>query len=195
MRSRNSGRRTSEPETPQRSECGAVGASGTGAATFRPALLCRRRGREDRARLSRSSPEESRRGVRVPDSPAVPPEWARCGVQIAFSHPSFGLWLLLHFQSFGGAQGGSDRIVHEKLRGRQHWESFSDRGDKSVGGYRAATLTGKHRAAARRAEKLTEDCPTDGCSAASGHRSHCDPLKRDPSTDVWRLLEALGLLR
>lgn len=28
----------------------------------------------------------------------------------------------------------------------------------------------------------------------SGHAENCDPLKRDPSTDVWRLLVHLGIV-
>jgi hypothetical protein len=38
------------------------------------------------------------------------------GVRVAFSHPSFDLWLLLHFTDASGQQGGSSRVVHEKLR-------------------------------------------------------------------------------
>lgn len=118
----------------------------------------------------------------------------KAGVQVAFSHPSFDLWLLLHFNSFSGAQNGSDTIVHKKLQQQKHWETFSDNGDKSVKGERAATLTGKQNAAAKRARKLTNDCPTPACSENTGHADHCDPLKRDPSTDVWELLKALGIL-
>jgi len=38
------------------------------------------------------------------------------GVTVAFSHPSFELWLLLHFSDFSGQQGGSSRVIHGKLR-------------------------------------------------------------------------------
>lgn len=116
------------------------------------------------------------------------------GVNVAFSHPSFDLWLLLHFRDFSGAQAGSDKIVHEKLRQQQGFERFSDTGDKSVTNARAIALTGNHHAAMKRARKLADDCPTRGCSAAHGHVAHCDPLKRDPSTDVWQLLVALGIV-
>ncbi|MFF0114407.1 RloB family protein [Streptomyces prasinus] len=78
-------------------------------------------------------------------------------------------------------------------------------------------------AAVRHARKLVDSCPHPhgGCSAKqadrareleqadrgqkaaalsaaeyaqmSGHADACDPLKRDPSSDIWRLLAALGV--
>jgi len=33
----------------------------------------------------------------------------------------------------------------------------------------------------------------DLCSPAGGHADGCDPLFRDPSTNVWRLLQSLGI--
>jgi len=115
-------------------------------------------------------------------------------VKVAFSHPSFDLWLLSHFDSFSGAQNGSDDIVHKKLRRQRHYETFSDDGDKSVKGARADALTGREKAATKRAKKLMNDCPTPACSEKAGHADHCDPLRRDPSTDVWRLQVALGIV-
>jgi hypothetical protein len=39
------------------------------------------------------------------------------GINVAFSHPSFDLWLLLHFvPGPPGAQGGSSKRIHEQLR-------------------------------------------------------------------------------
>jgi len=118
----------------------------------------------------------------------------QANVKVAFSHPSFDLWLLLHFDSFSGAQNGSDDIVHEKLRRQRHYETFSDDGDKSVKGARAGALTGSEKAATKRAKQLTNDCPTPACSEKAGHADYCDPLRRDPSTDVWRLQAALGIV-
>jgi len=39
-----------------------------------------------------------------------------------------------------------------------------------------------------------DDCPTEACSAIDGHADHCEPIRRDPSTDVWRLLVELGVV-
>jgi hypothetical protein len=41
------------------------------------------------------------------------------------------------------------------------------------------------------ARALIDACPTGTCSAAGGHHASCLPLDRDPSTDVWRLVETL----
>jgi hypothetical protein len=115
-------------------------------------------------------------------------------VRIAFSHPSFDLWLLLHFTDTSGQQGGSSRIVHQKLRHCAGFETFDSHNDKSVTGRRAQALSGKHTAAVKRAKRLIDDCPTGACSASSGHAAHCEPLQRDPSTDVWQLLVELGIV-
>ncbi|MFI6743584.1 RloB family protein [Nonomuraea sp. NPDC050451] len=45
------------------------------------------------------------------DIPQAVKTAAEAGIELAFSHPSFDLWLLLHFQPFGGAQGGSSKLV------------------------------------------------------------------------------------
>ncbi|MFI7533420.1 RloB family protein [Streptosporangium sp. NPDC049376] len=50
------------------------------------------------------------------DIPQAAEAAARGRVELALSHPSFDLWLLLHFQAFGGAQSGSSKLVVEKLR-------------------------------------------------------------------------------
>ena len=115
------------------------------------------------------------------------------GVQVAFSHPSFDLWLLLHFTAFSGAQSGSNEIVHEKLRRIPEFETFGRR-NKSLRGRRAAALLGNEDAAAARARKLADDCPNRACNATDGHAEHCDPLCRDPSTDMWRLLATLTVI-
>jgi len=116
------------------------------------------------------------------------------GVRVAFSHPSFDLWPLLHFTDVSGRQGGSSRVVHQKLRQCHGFEGFGSRDDKSVGGRRAEALGGKHTDAVKRAKRLVDDCPTEACSATDGHADHCDPIRRDPSTDVWRLLVELGVV-
>jgi hypothetical protein len=115
-------------------------------------------------------------------------------IRVAFSHPSFDLWLLLHFVAFSGAQSGSSDVVHEKLRKWPGFETFAVNGDKSVRGTRAEVLKGKESAAAKHAKKLTNDCPNPACNENDGHADHCEPLCRDPSTDVWKLLVALKII-
>ncbi|WIY05612.1 RloB family protein [Amycolatopsis mongoliensis] len=117
-------------------------------------------------------------------------------VKIAYSSPSFDLWLLLHFTGFNsGRQSGSSTIVHEQLRRQRGFETFDIRGDKSVRGERVEALRDKHEIAARNAKKLANDCPTTTCSDQAGHDDdHCPPLRRDPCTDVWQLLVSLKII-
>ncbi|WP_168220646.1 RloB family protein [Streptomyces sp. RFCAC02] len=146
-------------------------------------------------------------------------EAAAAKIEVGFSHPSFDLWLLLHFQPFSGAQSGSSRIVVEKLRSAKGAEAFEDydkRNDKSVKGVRRDALRGKQETAVANARALVGSCGHGACkagrakaepvgrdaaaeplpqwSARSGHAPDCPALKRDPSTDVWRLLAALGIV-
>jgi hypothetical protein len=118
------------------------------------------------------------------------------GIKVAFSHPSFDLWLLLHFMMVRAQQRGSSQWIHEKLRQQPGFERFgATSGDKGVQGERVVALAGRHEVAAGHAKRLMDECPNGQCSAESGHAHHCDPCTRDPSTDVWRLLAELGVVR
>jgi hypothetical protein len=116
-------------------------------------------------------------------------------MEVAFSHPSFDLWLLLHFQPLATPQGGASDTVRRKLREYPGFESFGSDG-KKITHERAARLMALEHigAAVKYARALVGQCPTGGCSPAKGHVSGCDPLRRDPSTDVWRLIESLGIV-
>ncbi|KUF14970.1 RloB family protein [Streptomyces silvensis] len=147
---------------------------------------------------------------------------AASGVELCFSHPSFDLWLLLHFQSFGGEQSGSSENLKRKLRKADTaFERFDRRDDKSVMGARAAALQGRVGTAIGHARGLLAQCEhgagkagqativtprrpegavvapspksPERWAARSGHAPSCPVLNRDPSTDVWRLLVSLGI--
>lgn len=140
-------------------------------------------------------------------------------IEVGFSHPSFDLWLLLHFQPFSGAQRGSSVAIVERLRNAKEATGFHDydkRNNKSIDDARWAALRGNLDDAVKNARKLVDHCEHQGCradkattvpdsgeaaevppeqwSARSGHKEHCPVLGRDPSTDVWRLLVALGIV-
>ncbi|MYY12707.1 hypothetical protein GT204_28400 [Streptomyces sp. SID4919] len=127
--------------------------------------------------------------------------------------------MLLHFQPFTGAQNGSSKIVVEKLRGAPGAEAYRNddrRNDKSVQGGRRDALRGREVKAAAIARALVGTREHGGCtarcadaepiergaparpaarwSARSGHSEYRPALNRDPSTDVWRLLAALGIV-
>lgn len=142
---------------------------------------------------------------------------AEAGTEVCFSHPSFDLWLLLHFQASGGAQSGHSTIVHDKLRKADPaYRRFDKGNDKSVKGVRRTALHDKEVAAVDNARSLVSQCEHGGCkarnfqhgpvdpqwlpqspkkwAARSGHAVDCPVLDRDPSTDVWRLLVSLEIV-
>jgi len=131
--------------------------------------------------------------------PRIPEAFAKLAgcdrIRVAFSHPSFDLWLLLHFTAVSDAQGGSSEQVHARLRNYPGFAGFGSR-DKRITEARAAELMKPDRiaTAVRNAKTLVRHCPTGCCSALTGHAAHCNPLRRDPSTDVWHLIEGLGIL-
>ncbi|MFJ6992953.1 RloB family protein [Streptomyces sp. NPDC003090] len=145
---------------------------------------------------------------------------AKAGVQIGFSHPSIELWLLLHFQQFTSQEEGRSEEVKNRLRKHPEAKGFADYDKKSgdrgkgLGGQRGQSLLKKEGAAIDNARRLVANCPHGGCSPKkanlgkipgpgtetyeewnrrSGHADGCDPLKRDPSTDLWRLLTMLDI--
>ncbi|MFJ5533625.1 RloB family protein [Streptomyces sp. NPDC093261] len=146
---------------------------------------------------------------------------ARHGVQVALSHPSFELWLLLHFQQHTSPENGRNAVVIDKLRRHPDADGYADydtqSGDrgKSLGGRRGQALLRREGTAIRNARALVRQCPHPhgGCSARgltvvpipepnepydawtrrTGHALGCDPAERDPSSDVWRLLVSLGI--
>lgn len=135
--------------------------------------------------------------ARIKDHNAEAPTKGRKNVQIGFSHPSFDLWLLLHFQQLNNPQNGSSAQVHQKLRDYPAFERFASgtAGSKAITADRAEQLLTPERieSAVRNARALVRHCPTGNCSSTGGHADGCDPLYRDPSTDVWRLVQSLGI--
>lgn len=130
----------------------------------------------------------------------IPAAFARLAgherIHVAFSHPSFDLWLLLHFTAVSDGQEGSSEQVHARLRNCPGFDTFASR-EKRITQPRATELMRPERIAAamRNAKALVGHCPAGCCSAQTGHATHCDPLRRDPSTDVWRLIQCLGIPR
>ncbi|WP_167521506.1 RloB family protein [Microbispora triticiradicis] len=116
------------------------------------------------------------------------------GINLVFSHPSFDLWLLLHFvPGPPGAQGGSSSRIQQQLAAAHPaYRDFGKR-DKRIAGARRQALDGRANHAVKLAKALVANCPSVGCSVSRGHVAHCKVLDRDPSTDAWKLLESLGI--
>src|SRR5262245_55024757 len=82
----------------------------------------------------------------------------RMAIHVAFSHPSFDLWLLLHCQNLSSAEGGSSDAVRAKLRAAHPaYATFAANGEKSVTGSRAQALFGREGQATRHARRLVDD--------------------------------------
>ncbi|MFE9883604.1 RloB family protein [Streptomyces scopuliridis] len=153
------------------------------------------------------------------DIPQALKEAAEDSTEVCFSHPSFELWLLLHFQEFGGRQSGKNKDVVKKLRqAHPAFKKFDERNDKSVKGVRQTALEESEalKVAVARARRLVGQCEHGSCkpgnaktypygrddppksttawAARSGHAHDCEVLRRDPSTDVWRLVVSLGIV-
>ncbi|MFE9723200.1 RloB family protein [Streptomyces sp. NPDC005794] len=151
------------------------------------------------------------------DIPEALERAAEKGTEVCFSHPSFDLWLLLHFQAFGGKRSGSSKDVVDALRQADPaFKNFDKRNDKSIRGERRTALETKEPDAVSWARSMVRQCeygtcrvkstakhrlpgdgapqPCDPMIPQSGHAPDCPVLDRDPSTDVWRLLVSLGIV-
>jgi hypothetical protein len=82
-------------------------------------------------------------------------------IHVAFSHPSFDLWLLLHFTAVSDAQGGSSEQMHSRLRNYHGFSGFGSH-DKRITDARATELMRPDRiaTAVRNARALVGQCPT-----------------------------------
>jgi hypothetical protein len=144
----------------------------------------------DEARLAAGEP-----GIEVwalfdhdgrPDIDQVCARARRHAINAALSHPSFEMWLLLHFQDFPpAAQGGSNRVIMEKLRAAD--SAFADYGDDNKRiderRFEALCLDDRIGKAAERSRRL-----------ASSY-TYQTPSNQDPSTGLHLLIERLGIGR
>jgi hypothetical protein len=151
------------------------------------------------------------------DIPEALEQAAEKNTEVCLSHPSFDLWLLLHFQAFGGRRSGSSEDVVRALRQADPaFRNFDRRNDKSVKDGRRTALHDQEKEAVDHARSLVGQCEHGSCkanrakhdrverdkpptsasawAARSGHAPDCPVLDRDPSTDVWRLLVSLGIV-
>jgi hypothetical protein len=135
------------------------------------------------------------------DIPHAFAEARDAGVRVAFSHPAFELWLLLHFRRFAGPQGGDNTHVIRALRKIGGFEAYDhDKDGKGITSARFETLDANSGigTAVKYAGELDDNCPSGRCSGrdpdGEGHpAAWCDPTRRDPSTGAWRLIERLGI--
>jgi len=108
-------------------------------------------------------------------------------VNVAYSHPCFELWRLLHYQNYTTGFGGECGAASGKLRGNpkfvktygQHLTSVSEDKAKLV---LPDQVKGGYRQAKKFAQKMDEELTSP------------EREKWDPYTDVWRFVEdGIGL--
>ncbi|WP_413103396.1 RloB family protein [Streptomyces sp. Inha503] len=111
----------------------------------------------------------------------------RAGVNVAYSHPCFELWRLLHYQNYTTGFGGECGAASAKLRGNPKFVKTYGRHLTSVSEDKAklvlpAQVKGLYKQAKKFAKKINEE--------------HTSPEREkwDPYTDVWRFVEdGIGL--
>jgi hypothetical protein len=99
----------------------------------------------------------------------------QAGIRVAFSHPCFEYWLLLHFCDEAAPGAGDCAGVARRL-------------ERHVVGYRKSfpmtRLEGRYVDGRARAQRVLAQHDRDGLVL---------PTQRDPSTNVWELVDQLGV--
>jgi RloB-like protein len=100
------------------------------------------------------------------------------GVRVAFSHPCFELWLLVHFRQHGAPAAGVCAGLVDAVN--THIAGYRDRGKR----VRLSDLVGHYAQAREQARRLGDQHERDGILR---------PTERDPSTSVWEFVDMLGI--
>ncbi|CAM3766465.1 RloB family protein [Nocardiopsis rhodophaea] len=110
----------------------------------------------------------------------------REGVRVAYSHPCFELWRLLHYQNYTSTFGGVCGTVAQRLKQRPGFvqtysEQAKDVSPEDAKYVKPGQILGGYQKARKFAEQINK-----------AHRGS-DPTRWDPYTDVFRFVEdALG---
>jgi hypothetical protein len=118
------------------------------------------------------------------------------GVRVAYSHPCFELWRLLHYQNYTSTFGGVCGSANGLLRGQPGFaqtygakvQRVSEQQSKHM---HPGQIVGKVRNGTR--EETRYDMAKRFAKKIKSERSGADPNKWDPYTDVWCFVED-GLL-
>ncbi|MEU8906403.1 RloB family protein [Streptomyces mirabilis] len=112
------------------------------------------------------------------------------GVNVAYSHPCFELWRLLHYTNYTSNFGGVCGDANSRLRSRDGFAATYGRGVRTVSEQQSKHMREdqvlsaeglRYKTAKKYAQKIND-----------GHSS-TNPNDWDPYTDVWRFVEE-GLL-
>ncbi|WP_228553698.1 RloB family protein [Catenulispora pinisilvae] len=103
----------------------------------------------------------------------------RADIKVAFSHPCFELWRLLHYQEYSSTFGGVCGDATDRVRRRAQAEGHPFSDPKYL---HPEQVIGRFKVAKERAQRL-----------AAQHGDHVPHGRRDPYTNVWDLVEQLGI--
>ncbi|SFL26121.1 RloB family protein [Streptomyces pini] len=126
------------------------------------------------------------------DHPQIPTAFSRArkaGVHVAYSHPCFELWRLLHYRNHTTSMGGVCNDAGARLRGCQGFAQTYGANVRSVDVDRSkhvmpGQIKGRYEKARDFAKKLNEQHTTT------------DQTRWDPYSNVWELVEnGLGIAR
>ncbi|RFC72760.1 RloB domain-containing protein [Streptomyces sp. AcE210] len=116
----------------------------------------------------------------------IPTAFARArreGIHIAYSHPCFELWRLLHYQNYTSSFGGVCDSAANMLRrqdgfARTYGPSVRTVTDQQAKHIMAGQLSGRFETARGHAQRLN-----------TRHEGRADQNQWDPFSDVWRFVE------
>ncbi|CAL9503104.1 hypothetical protein SUDANB106_03504 [Streptomyces sp. enrichment culture] len=126
------------------------------------------------------------------DHPQIPTAFSqakKAGVHVAYSHPCFELWRLLHYRNHTTSMGGVCNDAGTPLRGCQGFAQTYGANVRSVDVDRSkhvmpGQILGRYEKARDFAKKLNEQHTT------------ADQTRWDPYSNVWELIEnGLGIAR
>ncbi|WP_344569847.1 RloB family protein [Streptomyces axinellae] len=106
----------------------------------------------------------------------------RENIGVAYSHPCFEFWRLLHYQNYTSTFATVCNSARDKLRGQDgfaktYGPTFTRVDDNLVKHVRSGQLLGKYKQAKKYAKQINEQ------------HHHPDPCKWDPYTGMWMFVE------
>ncbi|MBW8799273.1 MAG: RloB domain-containing protein [Streptomyces sp.] len=117
------------------------------------------------------------------DIPTAFADARREGLHVAYSHPCFELWRLLHYQNYTSDFGGvcdsaANRLKQQPGFAQTYGPTIRSVSEEQAKHVMPGQLSGRYKTARRYAEGF-----------ASRHAGRTDQNSWDPYTDVWRFVE------
>jgi hypothetical protein len=115
------------------------------------------------------------------------------GVRVAYSHPCFELWRLLHYTNYTSTFGGVCGDANSRLRSRDGFAATYGRGVRTVSEQQSKHMREEQVLSADSAGESRYKAAKKYAQKINAGHSSANPNDWDPYTDVWRFVED-GLL-